>query len=113
MFDAWGAGAQGRELSIKWKRVHRNMIQLRSHRTQCKELPVPGKKMEREQGKVVRKEKEERDDQRERKEESTDFGKRKAAGSGRQRNQAVEMRTEQDGRNRWKEKGEMNIAWGT
>ena len=68
---------------------------------------------EKEKGKVARQEKEERDHQRAEKEESTEFGKRKEAGSGRQRNKAAEMRTEQDGRNRWKEKEEMNIAWTT
>ena len=59
------------------------------------------------------KEKEERDHQREEIEESTEFGKRKTAGSGRQWNTEAEMRTEQDGRSRWKEKENMTIAWDT
>ena len=62
---------------------------------------------------MERQEKEERDHPREEKEESTEFGKRKAAGNGRQRNKAAEMRTEQDGRNRWKEKVRMKLAWDT
>ena len=47
------------------------------------------------------------------KEESTESGRRKAAGSGHQRNKAEEMRTEQDGRNRWKEREKTHIAWDT
>ena len=59
----------------------------------------------REPGTVDRKDTDERDHQREEHEELTGFGKRKAAGSGHQRNKADEMRAEQDGRNRWHEGG--------
>ena len=76
---------------------------------------MPGivRSRKKEKGKVERKEKEERDHQREEKEESTEFGKKQTVGSGHQRNKAEEMRTEQDGRNRWNEKEKMRIAWGT